>query len=180
MSTISEFKNAMVGGGARANQFRVELSFPSVVASGSLAAANAQFLCKGAQLPGSTIANIPVAYRGKTINIAGEREFAPWAISIYNDVDFAIRNAFEQWLNAINNHTKLGGETQPGAYQADLVVHQLDKNDAVLKTYKFIDAYPIEVGPIQLDYEQSNQIEIFDVNFQYNYWTSNTTTESAS
>lgn len=175
MTSISEFKNAMIGGGARSNQFRVELSFPSVVSSGSLAAVSGQFLCKGSSLPASAIADVPLAYRGKIIHLAGEREFSPWAVTVYNDVDFGIRDAFEQWMNAINNHSKFGGETQPGAYQADLQVHQLDKNGTVLKTYRFIDAYPIEIGPIQLDFDSSNQIETFDVNFQYNYWSSNTT-----
>jgi hypothetical protein len=35
---------------------------------------------------------------------------------------------------------------------------------------------PINIGPIQLDYDQQNQIEQFDVEFSYNFFTSNTTT----
>ena len=34
---------------------------------------------------------------------------------------------------------------------------------------------PINIGPIQLDYDQQNQIETFDVEFQYNFFTSNST-----
>ena len=131
-------------------------------------------MCKAAQLPASTVENIPLQYRGRAVNVAGERTFAPWAISIYNDNDFGIRNAMEQWSNGIQNLTGTDGRVNPRDYQVDLQVHQLDRGGAIVKTYKFIDAYPLEVGAIALDFDQTNSIEVFDVVFQYNYLTSNT------
>lgn len=174
MANISDFKAQLIGGGARANQFRVELSFPSYVTAGPVVGLRAQFMCKAAQLPASTVENIPLQYRGRAVNIAGERTFAPWTVSIYNDVDFGIRNAMEQWSNGIQNLSSTNGRTNPRDYQVDLQVHQLDRNGAIVKTYKFIDAYPIEVGAIALDFDQANTIETFDVTFQYNYWSSGT------
>jgi hypothetical protein len=174
MANISDFKAQLIGGGARANQFRVELSFPSYVSAGPVIGVRAQFMCKAASLPASTIENIPLQYRGRAVNIAGERTFAPWTVSIYNDVDFGIRNAMEQWSNGIQQLSSTNGRTNPRDYQVDLQVHQLDRNGAIVKTYKFIDAYPIEVGAIGLDFDQANTVETFDVTFQYNYWMSNT------
>jgi len=176
MANISDFKAQLIGGGARANQFRVELAFPSFVAAGPIVGIKSQFLCKGAQLPGSTVENIPLQYRGRAVNIAGERTFAPWTISIYNDTDFAVRNAMEAWSNGIQNLTSTNGRVNPLEYQVDLMVHQLDRNGATVKTYRFIDAYPTDIGAIALDYDQANAIETFDVTFTYNYWTSNTAT----
>ena len=176
MANISDFKANLIGGGARANQFRVELAFPSFVAAGPVIGLKSQFLCKGAQLPASTVENVPLQYRGRAVNIAGERTFAPWTISVYNDTDFAIRNALEQWSNGIQNLTSTNGRVNPLDYQVDLMVHQLDRNGASVKTYRFIDAYPTEIGAIALDYDQANAIETFDVTFTYNYWTSNTAT----
>lgn len=176
MANISDFKAQLIGGGARANQFRVELAFPSFVAAGPVIGLKSQFLCKGAQLPASTVENVPLQYRGRAVNIAGERTFAPWTISVYNDTDFAIRNALEQWSNGIQNLTSTDGRVNPLEYQVDLMVHQLDRNGATVKTYRFIDAYPTEIGAIALDYDQANAIETFDVTFTYNYWTSNTAT----
>lgn len=170
MANISEFKAMMTGGGARPNQFRVELGFPAFVSTGAVVGLKTMFLCKAAQLPASTVENIAVQYRGRPVNFAGERTFAPWTITIYNDVDFAVRNALEVWSNGIQNLSSTNGITNPLDYQADLNVNQLDRNGAVVKAYKFRDAYPIEIGPIALDYEAGNQIETFDVTFQYNYW----------
>lgn len=177
MANISDFKAQLTGGGARANQFRVELTFPSFVTLGVVAGQQAQFLCKSAQLPASTVENFGVQYRGRAVNFAGERSFAPWTIQVYNDTNFNIRNAMEQWSNGIQNLVGTNGLTNPRDYQVDLQVHQLDRNGAIVKTYKFVDAYPTEIGTIELDYDTVNTIETFPVTFQYNYWTSNTATQ---
>lgn len=176
MANISDFKAQLIGGGARANQFRVELAFPSYVAAGPVVGLKTQFLCKAAQLPASTIEDVPLQYRGRAVHIAGERTFAPWTISVYNDTDFAIRNAMEQWSDGVQNLTATTGRTNPRDYQVDLLVHQLDRNGATVKTYKFVDAYPTEIGAIALDFDTTNAVETFDVTFTYNYWTSNTAT----
>lgn len=164
----------MIGGGARPNQFRVELTFPSYVSFGAAAGQRAQFLCKAAQLPASTVENIPVLYRGRPVNFAGERAFQPWVVTVYNDTTFGIRNALEQWQSGIQNYNTTNGRTSPTDYQVDLQVHQLDRNGAIIKTYKFVDAYPTAISAIGLDYEQQNAIEQFDVEFTYNFFTSAT------
>jgi hypothetical protein len=174
MANIADFKAQMIGGGARPNQFRVELSFPTYVTLGVVAGQRAQFLCKGAQLPASTIENLPVLFRGRPVNFAGERVFQPWTVTIYNDTTFGIRNALEQWQSGVQNYDTTNGRVNPTEYQVDLNVHQLDRNGAIIKSYKFVDAYPTAVSQIALDYETQNAIEQFDVEFTYNYFTSNT------
>ena len=176
MANIADFKAQMIGGGARPNQFYVQLTFPSYVGLGVVAGQQAQFLCRAAQLPASTIEPIQTLYRGRPVNFAGERTFQPWTVSIYNDVSFNIRNALEVWQNGIQNYSTTLGRTVPTDYQVDLNVYQLDRSGAIIKSYKFVDAMPTNIGPIQLDYDQQNQIEQFDVEFTYNYFTSNTTT----
>jgi hypothetical protein len=178
MANIADFKAQMIGGGARPNQFRVELVFPSYVSLGVVAGQRAQFLCKAAQLPASTVENIGVLFRGRPVNFAGERVFQPWSVSIYNDTTFGIRNALEQWSNGVQNYSSTNGRVNPTEYQVDLNVHQLDRNGASIKSYKFVDAYPTTISAIALDYEQQNAIEQFDVEFQYNFFTSNTGADS--
>ena len=179
MANISDFKAQMVGGGARPNQFRVDLTFPSFVAAGGITGLRAQFLCKAAQLPQSTIDNTQVFYRGRQVNFAGERTFAPWTITVYNDTTFGVRNALEKWSDGIMNNSQTNGRTNPGDYQVDLLVTQLDRNGAAIKSYTFRDAYPTVIAPIQLDYDANNVIEMFDVEWTYNYWTSNTSTSGS-
>lgn len=176
MANISDFKAQLTGGGARPNQFRVELAFPSYVTAGVVAASQGQFLCKAAQLPASTVENIPIQYRGRAVNFAGERTFATWTVTIYNDTDFNIRNAMERWQNGIQNYTTTNGRVNPSDYQTDLLVHQLDRSGAIVKSYRFVDAYPLSIGLVQLDFDTTNAIETFDVEFQFNYFDSDTAT----
>ena len=63
MANIADFKAQMIGGGARPNQFRVELTFPSFVTLGVIAGQRAQFLCRAASLPASTIETISIPYK---------------------------------------------------------------------------------------------------------------------
>lgn len=174
MANIADFKAQMIGGGARPNQFRVDLTFPSYVGLGAIAGQRAQFLCKAAQLPASTIETLPVLYRGRPVNFAGERTFQPWTVTIYNDTTFGIRNALEQWQSGIQNYNTTDGRTNPSDYQVDLTVTQLDRSGAEIKSYKFVDAMPTLIGAVALDYEQQNAIEMFDVEFTYNFFTSDT------
>jgi hypothetical protein len=147
---------------------------------GVVAGQRAQFLCKAAQLPASTIETLPVLYRGRPVNFAGERSFTPWGIQVYNDSTFSIRNALEIWSDGVLNHGQTNGRVNPRDYQVDLLVHQLDRNGAIVKSYKFHDAYPTTIGAITVDYDTVNTMEIFDVEFTYNYWTSDTSTDGSN
>ena len=172
MSTISEFKAQMAFGGARPNQFRVELGFPAFL-SGSVNAAGyaGYFLCKSATLPASTVEDITTFYRGRPVHFAGERTFAPWTVNVLNDNNFLIRNIMETWSNQIVNYSATNGMIAPSMYMAGMMtVYQLDRNDTPIKSYTFYDVYPISVGQIGLDFDQNNQIETFDVEFMYNYF----------
>lgn len=168
---ITGFKAALTTGGVRPNSFLVKLQFPGFVTNGTSASLLGAFMCKGASLPASTVAPIPVFYNGRAINVAGEREFQPWTVTVYNE-NFLIRDAFERWSNGFNNISNNSGLTPPLLYQTDLAVFQTDRNSIPLKTVEIIDAFPIEISPIELDWEANNQIEVFQVTFAYNYYKS--------
>jgi hypothetical protein len=172
MSTIASFKAQMAGGGARPNQFRVGLTFPRAIQNGLTQTAGqaAPYLCRAASLPASTVQDIVVGFRGRPVHFAGEREFPAWTISVLNDNNFLIRDAFEYWSNAIVNYDRTNGLLRPADYTADMVVTQLDRDDRAIKSYIFRDAFPTTVGEIQLSFDQNNQIEEFPVQFVYNWF----------
>lgn len=160
----------MTGGGARSNQFKVSIVPPTLVANGANAGRAMEFLCKAASLPSSDIADITTMYRGRPVHFAGEREFQPWQISVYNDTDFMIRDMFESWSHLMVNYNATDGRPTPLEYQVDGTVFQLDRNGNILKSYKFHDMWPQSVGAIALSFDDNNQIEMFDITFQYNFF----------
>lgn len=168
--SILDFKSNLLGGGARPNQFRVELSFPSFVNGGTDAARKGQFLCTSASLPGSFLGVAPVFYRGREVKLPGERQFDNWRVNIINDNDFALHDAFEKWQAQINDVKENTGITNPNIITTQMTVHQLDRNGSVIKSYNFADCWPVSVSEIQLNFGANNQVEEFTVELAYAYW----------
>ena len=170
MAMIDEFKNALVGGGARSNQFQVQINSPRGINIG-LGSRKASFLCRASQLPGQEMTPIEVPFRGRKIYIAGDREFAdPWTTTFINDTDFNIRNAVEAWLNGINHLKFNTGVNRPDQYQADLAVIQLDRDNQHLKHYIFRDAWPISISSIDLNSDAADALEEFEVTWRYQHF----------
>jgi len=169
---VDDFKAKLKGGGARPNLFKATINFPAY-ANGDVEVTS--FLCEAAQLPGSTMGVITIPFRGRQLKIAGDRTFDVWTPTIINDTDFRIRNSMERWMNGINAHSANTGLTAPVDYEADLLVEQLDRDGTILKTYTFRGCFPTSVSPIDLSYATNDDIERFTVEFQVQYWESNTT-----
>ena len=172
---VDDFKSKLTGGGTRANLFKVEMGWPAGIAAGAAESEVGGFLIKGAQLPGSVIAPITVPFRGRQLQIAGDRTFEPWNITVLNDTNFVLRNAFESWMNLINNHNANTGATDPADYFADATVHQLDKDGSTLKSYTFRGLWPTNLSAIDVSYDTADTIEEFTVELQVQYWESDTT-----
>tara|TARA_B110000902_G_C14198957_1_gene546984 strand:+ start:104 stop:463 length:360 start_codon:yes stop_codon:yes gene_type:complete len=113
-----------------------------------------------------------VPFRGRQLQIAGDRTFEPWTVTIINDTDMSVRNAFEKWMNEINNHTTGGGLTNPASYDADMSIEQLDKAGNSLKRYDIKGVWPTNVSAIELSYDTADTIEEFTVELQVTYWES--------
>tara|TARA_Y100000991_G_scaffold143054_1_gene107956 strand:- start:98 stop:772 length:675 start_codon:yes stop_codon:yes gene_type:complete len=187
--TIDNFKSKLTGGGARPNLFEVELAFPSGLGENAAdgAADMGRFLVKAANIPASNINVIDVPFRGRNLKIAGDRTFDVWTITIINDTDFKIRNAFERWMNAINKHDNATGEVTPADYQTDMYVNQIGRAPKgtpgslggsldvaeklpILRRYRFHGTFPTNVSAIELSYDQTDSIEEFTVDLQVQWW----------
>lgn len=167
---ISDFKARLGAGGARPNQFRVLLGFPGYVSGVD---PSYSLLVTGAALPASTVNPAMLQYRGREIKLAGERIFDPWTVTIVNDTDQSLRQAFESWMEGMNGKEGNDGLTTPSEYEANVVVEHLDRNDKTLPggTYTLVNAFPIQMSEIALSYGQNDIIEEFTVTFQYQHYT---------
>lgn len=176
LKTISQFKSALSGGGARPNLFEVELTtFPAGI---SWDADKFKYLCKAAALPASNISPIDVPFRGRIFKVAGDRTIDTWTVTIINDEDFKLRRAFEAWTELIAKLDNNLGATQPAAYMSNATVYQLGRgaqmnsttnagsDSSILAAYNFVDIFPTSVSNIDLSYDSGDTIEEFTVEFQ--------------
>lgn len=195
LRTISAFKSALAGGGARPNLF--EVSIPSLPFSIDWNDENFSFLCKAAALPASTIAPIDVPFRGRILKVAGDRTVDPWTVTVINDENFRLRTAFEQWMNEISKLDNNTGATSPSAYMTNAFVYQLGRgagtlnstsnstaangaDNKPLRSYKFFDIFPTAISQIDLSYEISDTVEEYTVEFQVQYWSAGTGGDSSN
>lgn len=169
---VQDFRSQMVFDGARPNLFQCELTFPTLV-SGAAAQSKFTFMARAAQMPGSTVNQISQFYFGRELKFSGNRTFPEWTVTVINDEDFIIRDAFEKWMNGLNSH--VGNTRNPAfqnaaAYQQDAYVTQYGKTGNDIKKYKFVGLFPIDVSPIELDWGANDAIEEYAVTFSYQWW----------
>ena len=184
--SITNFRDRLVGGGARPNMFEVNITLPEQIAPVGDISQDMRFLVKAAEIPAANIGNIPVPFRGRVLPVAGDRTFDPWTVTVINDAQFNIRDAMEQWSNLINDLAFDVGDINPADYQTKAEVFQLSRQSQgsggqsagkggeiiqTLRTYNFEGIYPNAVSSIPLDYGATDQIEEFQVTFNYLFWT---------
>lgn len=179
---VYEFRNnGAFDGLARPNKFEILMTFPLIGVANPLLAGESRYLAESASLPPSIMGVVDIPYMGRTIKAAGDPEYPNWSVSFQNREDFDLKNSFEQWHNAINSHV---GNLMLSAYdnindgyKVDFIATQYSKSGAVIKVYNFVGAFPVNVGAIQLAWDNKNSYETFDVEFAYDFWTDPNTTD---
>ena len=186
---VQTFRDKLTGGGTRPNLFEVKIAVPPMLKDDVVDQDIMTFMVKAAEVPAANIGNIPVPFRGRVLPVAGDRTFDPWTVTVINDLEGStqnVRNFMETWSNSINDLEFDGGVTDPSVYQKDAKVFQFgrtvgaqktigpkepgEKDYTTLRAYKFEGIYPNSVSAIPLDYGATDQIEEFQVTFNYLYW----------
>jgi hypothetical protein len=166
------------GGGARPALFEVRIPVPPQGVSGNFLK-DMVFQVRSAELPASVIQPVEIPYFGRKVKVAGDRVFQDWQITVMNDEDFGLRNFFEAWHNKINS---LVSNRQDSAqddlldYKVNAEVLQYGKagpgdDSGIIRAYSFAGMFPIQIDAIALDWERTNEVEMFNVTFSYDYWT---------
>ena len=165
--SISQFRSTgMPGAGARPNLFECGIVGQSMPA-------NFNLLCKISTIPPSTMGVVEVPYFGRMVKVPGNRTFDNLSVTVINDEDMAIRLAVETWMNKMNSH--VGNlSTLPSTLFSEMTVTHYGRATAsplAHGVWKFINAFPVALGEIGLDWGSNDTIEEFTIDFSYDYWT---------
>ena len=167
---INDMKAQLVGGGAKPTLFQVVITNPI----NSSADFKVPFMVHATTLPPSQLGSFEVPYMGRKIQLAGDRTFPEWSVSVFNDEDFSIRNGMENWMNTMNSHTgnlRLTGTSSPAEYKSQATVTQYSKTGKPIRIYKFEGIFPTLLGDIQMDWNSTDSIETYNITFKYDLWT---------
>lgn len=160
-----------LGAGARSNLFSVSISSFALGKAGQV---DFSFLTKAAALPSSTIGLIEIPFRGRRLKVAGDRTFTEWTTTVISNEAFTLRRSLEDYQKRFNVTDFAAAETFQGdrdASRATVVVKQLAATGSPVRTYYLQNAFPSEIGAIDLSYDSTDAIEEFTVTWTYDYFT---------
>ena len=161
-TTINDFSKSFKGG-VRANLFTCNVSGPG------LADRSTEFHCKGTSIPASTIGNIDVPFMGRQLKVPGDRTYADWTVTMFNDESMSLHAGFEKWMFDIQNHGMNHQALGPNEVYGRGTVTQLARTGKALVTYD-IEIYPTEVAAIDLAWDSNDAVEEYAVTFAVNNW----------
>ena len=170
---LNGFRNNMQDGGARPQLFEMDITFPGALAP------QQPFLTKVSEIPGSTVGVIEVPYFGRKLKVAGERSFATLSCTVINDESYRLRGRFERWMKGIADHDNATGASRLNNYQRRLRLTQRRRDGGISAIYTFHSAFPTSVGTIALDWSSTDTIEEYTVEFQYQYWDNDYTSNGS-
>lgn len=171
ITSISDLTSA-IQTGARSNLFRVTI--PDI---GNGQEDRFSYLCKGAQLPASSLGLIEVPFMaGRRFKLAGERVFADWTTTVINDSNFYVRQALEelQKLYGTTDYESDVSKELGGGSSTDfntIEVEQYDQAGNVTLKYTLFNCWPSDISTIDLSYDSVDTIEEFTCTWSYDYFT---------
>ena len=125
-----------------------------------------------ANLPGRTIAAVPVPYMGLDFQLPSSAKYTDsggWALTFRADGDNIIRNLFERWSQLIFDDS-----TSSGAYRiydnSTIVLDQLDQDLNIVRQYKLHGVWPTTVGNLDYKMDGTGTIVTFTATMAYQFW----------
>ena len=184
---ILEFQKA-IRGGVRPNLFSVYHTWPQgtdfsepIVDGVASKGSAVTYMCKSAALPATNVGTVELPLEEELSKFPGDRTYETWTGTFYMDDAFALRSAYEKWIELTNGVDKNTASADIVETWVDIQVTQLDKfggsgaADGKLKElrqYNLISAFPVSVSQVSLAYDNNDSYEEFDVEFAYQYHTS--------
>lgn len=170
---IDQIKSNLQYGGARPTLYMVDITLPTGISLPSISANKFKFACEATSIPGSSQGTIRIPFMGRLLPYAGDTQFQPWTTTIINDEDFPVRNLIEDWLNSINSrkrNVRLASSSSPSLYKGSATIRQYDRVSNGVREYVMVDCYPTSITPIQLAWGSQNEIERFEVVWEYTWF----------
>jgi hypothetical protein len=174
--------NNALGDGARATKFDADIYFTN----SELFPDREQMrtLVKATTFPGKSHTVLDLKYKGRSIPVKGQVKYnQTWNCTFYLTEDHKLKNAFEVWLEALDqkhNYTPNTKET-PGLdktqkanktfYTSNVHLFQRNfDNTQITAQYYLYNVFPIEVSAVEYSSESIGTVQEFNVMFAYSYY----------
>ena len=173
---INDFLGSFKKDVAKPSRFDVQVNIPLILAPYVTTARQLSFRCESAQLPGRALMTAE-----RKIGSAPLQK-VPYQTT-YNDAQmtFIVTNdmtekvLFDAWLEAINPSSNYNFNYKAN-YVSDILVNQYDSGDNLIYQVQLIDAFPIEVNQLDLNWDDQDYHKLAVV-FAYTNWAETMVTD---
>lgn len=169
--SIAEFKASFKTELARPNKFDVDIPIPIGLILYLGTSRKLKFRCETAELPGRTIATTSMKIYGVEEKFPYMTSYGDLSLTFIVSDDMSEKKFFDAWLNwispTINYNQKYKGE-----YAVALRINQYDVRNQVSYSVDMIDAYPIAINQMELDWSSDGHHKL-TVTFAYTSWRNN-------
>ena len=168
---VENFLSEVASNGlARPYRFEVSIDSPACVTNNEATRLVSMF-CEQALLPQMRILTSrqqlfgPPSQHPTGVDFGGDN----LTLNFFVDRRMKVKQFFDTWMQGI---------IAPGTYTANyqnnyltsIYISQLDEADEAQYSVKLIDAYPVSVAPLQLDFNQRDTVHRLPVTFVYRNW----------
>lgn len=169
MVTINQFRAQLEQGGHRSNRFRCQVTFPQRDSTlYPKAQKSFQFLAFASSIPAQGLDETVVKYLGRPVYLAGDpTEPELWSCTVYNALTFDIRNACISWKNNYMDPSSTNGNNMIDV--ASVEIFALDKDDNIIQQCTLENAWPKNVGAVEMSWNNASEISTFQLQIRYDY-----------
>ena len=169
---ISQIKSTLAKGGARPTLFKLS-SIRQSASTADAVAGDMTYHVRATTLPGSNLGVLTTNWRGRAVKFPGVRTYDPWTVTILND-DGEYRTELFDWMQQMAGKNDGQRDATHGAFNdedhyKDFSVYQLSKAGDVTRQYKMVNAFPVAMGDIGLDWATEGFQE-YTVTWRYDYF----------
>lgn len=175
---ISEFKSR-IGNLVRPNIFSVRMvKVPKILTAMSYSTSNLsdmEFRCERAEIPGKSIATVDETGPGPTLKLPYDTTYNDMQLTFICSEDMFERRFFESWMDeivALPGSHGYGGMIRyydDFALDSTLQISQAGSDGKSVLWYNLYHAFPIQMSPMTLAWEESNTYQRFTVTMSYRY-----------
>jgi len=125
--------------------------------------------CESASLPGRNLATADLRIYGPTEKFPYQSTYDDITLTFICTDSMKEKLFFNQWMEIINPENNWNFNYKSN-YAMDITIQQFDNSNNVVHSIELIDAFPVSVNEMQLDWASVDTYHKLPVTFAYTYW----------
>jgi len=140
------------------------------------------YMAKSVSVPGKSIGTIDAKRFGPVFKVANDMIVDTVSMTFMLSEDWREHKFFDGWVSGIMGHVKEGTGTTVGKnrqlytlsyyeeYVSSVSIIPLDRQGGAVATIYLHEAYPTNVGPVEMAWGEAGEIATFNVTWSFRDW----------